>query len=161
MKDAQKKAEQERVALDAGEERALALAWHLDIDPDDVTEMAWGDGENFDAGGLGEYRVLTDGEADEAVEEYIRETLWAFNPEFLVPYIADGSLRPEDVAGIIGGRCEDANPALLALVGNSLPELIEGAVQTDGRGIFLAGYDFEEIESEEIDMETFYIYRTN
>ena len=140
------------------DERKDALVALLGIDADDVTEMAWGDGENFDAGGLGEYRVLTDEEADEAVEEYTRETLWAFNPEFLSAYIADGQLSGRDVAGIIGDRCEDANPALLALVGKRLPDLVGDAVAADGRGIFLAGYDFEENESED---GTFYVYRTN
>jgi len=139
------------------QDKRNALAAFLKIDVADVLDASWHE-DFYSTGGLGEYRVLTDDEADEAVEEYIIETLWAFNPEFLTHYVLDGQVGPEELKCIIGDRCEDANPILLALVGNNLPELIEGAVAADGRGIFLAGYDFEENESED---GTFYIYRTN
>lgn len=138
-------------------DKRRALAMFLEIEMDEVEADPWGH-SGFDAGGLGEYRVLTDEEADTAVEEYIRETLWAFNPEFLTQYVLDGQVGPEALKCMVGDRCEDANPPLLALVGDNLPQLIEGAVEADGRGIFLGGYDFEENESED---GGFYIYRTN
>lgn len=134
--------------------RAEALANFLETSIEDVSEAVCGE-DTYEAEG-GEYRVLTDSEADEACAEDIRELLWAFNPEFLCGYIADGALRSEDIQGIIGDRCEDVNPIMLALVGDSLDQLVEDAIGADGRGHFLSRYDSEEHESGE-----FYIYRTN
>ncbi len=144
---------EDEIARDAGMERELALARFLEIDVDDVSETDYG---TFDAGGLGEYRVLTDGEGDEAVAEYIEESLWAFNPDFLSAYIAGGAVDADALQRLIGDSCEGANPALRALVGDRFEEVVEDAIGADGRGHFLAQYDGDECESGD-----FFLYRVN
>lgn len=141
--------------------REEALARHLDIPADDVTEESYGE-NNYDAGGLGEYLVLTDDEADEAAEENILQSVWAFNAEFLQYYTVEG-IDAAEIEAIRGDRCEDANDALTALVkaGEGLDELVQAAIGADGRGHFLSGYDGDEIDILGPDGETFYVYRTN
>lgn len=138
-------------------DRHRALAVYLEIEMDELEPMAWGDGEYYEGNG-GEYRVLDDEEADEAARDYIKESLWAFNPEFLRHYIAGGALSPEALGRLMADGCEDNNEALLALVGDSFDQLVEDACQADGRGHFLNTYDGEENETEDL---SFYIYRTN
>lgn len=139
--------------------RILALSRHLDTEPDEILEAPYG--EHYFIRGSEEYRVLTDDEADAAVREYIEETLWAFRPEFLADYTC-GDLSADDIRGIIGNRCEDVNPAILALVkaGRGLDALVSAAVASDGRGHFIAHYDGEEHEVLVGDTY-FYIARVN
>lgn len=139
--------------------RILALSRHLDTEPDEILEAPYG--EHYFIRGSEEYRVLTDDEADDAAREYIEETVWAFRPEFLSGYVCE-SLAPDDIRGIIGNRCEDANPAILALVeaGEGLDALVRAALASDGRGHFIAHYDGEEHEVQVGDMY-FYVVRVN
>lgn len=72
------------------EEKIEALAKFLDIAPDDVSEESV---DTFEANGK-EWRVLTDQEADEAVEEETRNImdemgLEAFNPDFQETILRD------------------------------------------------------------------------
>lgn len=140
---------------DEDEERTVALAQHLEIDLDEV-ESGWADNE-FDTGGLGEFLVLTDDEAQEMAEEYVRQSIWAFRPDFLAHYTPDG-IESDTIELVRNGQCEDANDALTALVeaGGSFKIFVEEAIAADGRGHFLSTYDGEEIES-----GRFFIYRTN
>lgn len=142
------------------ESREEALARHLDIPVDDVSEDY--DETSFDAGGLGDYLVLTDSEADEAAEERILDSVWAFNGPWLSDYLP-GDLTGDDVDAMRGDRCEDANDMLIALIkaGRGLDEFVADAMAEDGRGHFLAGYDSEEIDIVGPDGETFYVFRTN
>ena len=149
--------------LEEAEPRVQALAKHLGHRSvtDAIEELPWGNGE-FGADG-GEYRVLTDEEADEACEEYIRESVWTFRAEFLSAYTPAG-INVEEIESLRGDRCEDANQGLVALIeaGAGMDELIQDAIDADGRGHFLSSYDGEETEeSLDNDGETFYIYRTN
>ena len=98
-----------------------------------------------------EYMVLTEDEADDKVKEYIKETVWAFNPTF----IADHSFIDQIVIEKLQEACESANEALLKLIKN-FDDFVEDAVRADGRGHFLAGYDGNENEQGD-----FYLYRTN
>lgn len=143
------------------ESREEALARHLDIAADDVSEESYGD-NNFDAGGLGDYLVLTDSEADEATEDCILQSVWAFNGPWLSDYLP-GDLTGDDVDAMRGDRCEDANDMLIALIkaGRGLDEFVENAMAEDGRGHFLSSYDGDEGEAIGPDGETLYIYRTN
>lgn len=147
-------------------QRAAALLAHLqangyaDIDADDIEPTTY-DETSFDTPGQ-EWRALTDEEADEAAAEYIRETLWAFNASFLVSYMPEG-IGGEELDAIRGDRCEDANGAIVALVNagpSDFDELVSEAIGADGRGHFLAGYDFEEHEQEHAG-RTWFLYRTN
>jgi hypothetical protein len=101
-----------------------------------------------------EYLVLTDSEADERTADYIRETLWAFNPSFLCNYLPKGVT--EDVVRILQDKCEGANEPLLAMVDDRLDDLIQDAIGADGRGHFVNNYDGEEHEAGE-----YFIYRVN
>lgn len=142
--------------IDDEENRRARLAVNLGCALDDVQETNYGE-NTFDADG-GEYRVLTDDEADAACAEDIRELLWAFNASFLVAYVVSG-LSSDDLDAIRGDRCEDANQAFVALVeaGAGMDRLIADAIGADGRGHFLAGYDGDELELH----DGFYAYRTN
>jgi hypothetical protein len=98
-----------------------------------------------------EYMVLTDDEADDKVKEYIKETVWAFNPTFL----SDHSGIDEEVFIKLQESCETANDAIFKLIKN-FDNLVKDAIYVDGRGHFLAGYDGNENEQGD-----FYLYRTN
>ncbi len=134
------------------ETKSEALAKFLELkDATGIEDYA--DGELFHFGDK-EYLILTDNEADVKTGDYIRDSLWAFRPEFLLDYMPKG-LEAKDLTAI-QERCEDANPAIRALVGDNEGDLIEGAIGADGRGHFLSGYDGEENEQGE-----YFIYRTN
>ena len=105
----------------------------------------------------GDYEILTDSEATEKASEYIRESLWAFRPEFL-----SGQTGIDESVFIAiqkNGRCEDNNRAVESCI-DDLDAFCEAAIDADGRGHFIAFYDGEETEIE-IDGETYYVYRIN
>jgi hypothetical protein len=107
-----------------------------------------------------DYLVLTDEEADEAVREYIEETVWAFNPSFLSAY----TRVSEEAIKKIQELHEDANDALAEMI-KDFDEFVEDAVACDGRGHFLAGYDGNENEVTFTSLDDtktiYYIYRRN
>lgn len=133
-----------------------AQGWH-----DDETETL--DPETYDAtrydAGAAEFLVLTDDEADTLAAADIKKSLWAFNADFLAGYMPEG-IDAEEINAIRGERCEGANSAMLALVGDRLEEVTEEAIAADGRGHFLSGYDGDEIEQEH-GGRLWYAYRTN
>ena len=140
-------------------ERIQALAEFLAIELEDgesfedyITEVSYTE-NGFEAEG-NEYLVLTDVEADEAAREYIENSLWAFNADFL----ASNTGLPDEVFTALQERCEDANETFLTIISKcgDLDRLVRDAIASDGRGHFLAGYDFEENES-----GGYFIYRTN
>ncbi len=119
-----------------------ALAKHFDIEADEI-EVSRYDENSFEIGSE-EFLVLTDEEADEKVADYIRETVWAFRPEFLASHMT--GIDPEDLRPI-QEKCESANPILIKLI-DDLDHFIADAIASDGRGHFLATYDGEEVELE-------------
>lgn len=92
--------------------------------------------------------ALSDEEADEAVKDYISVSLWAFNECFMSDMT--GIDLKVFVAFSQSNLCESANDAILSLVEKTcgLDKLVEAAIEADGRGHFLSGYDGEEIELE-------------
>jgi hypothetical protein len=102
------------------------------------------------------YLVLTDEEADEKATEYIRDSLWAFNAEFLASY----TNLPEEMFMAVQDQCEKANDAILRCVEKmgSVEDFALQAIAADGRGHFLSRYDGREDE-EEVNGITYYIYR--
>lgn len=110
---------------------------------------------------FGEFLVLTDDEAEEKTREEIRQSLWAFNPDFILRHTKayENTTDYEDEAIIealkeVQGRiCESANELVYALI-NDFDEFCEDAIDSDGRGHFLSYYDGEEHESGD-----YYIYR--
>jgi hypothetical protein len=106
-----------------------------------------------------EYLVLTYDEADAAARDYILDSLWAFNPDFLAPYVDyDGDMDAliDTMRAAQEKLCESFNPIALALVKPRLEDVIRDAICADGRGHFLAGYDLKEIE-----MGDLFVYRVN
>lgn len=125
------------------------LAEFLKCKSKDITLESWGFYVFDDA----EYYVLTQQEADEKAKEYILDTVWAFNPDFL----AEHSNEDEELfqSLIDNGRCEDNNRCILSLLIDE-DDFVKAAIKADGRGHFISGYDGEENEYKE-----HFIYRIN
>lgn len=110
-----------------------------------------------------EYKVFTDGEADEAAKNEIVNSLWAFNAKFILEhtefyntaYNHECKEFTEALQQLQSKLCESANALVKALIVD-LEEFAEDAIDKDGRGHFISFYDGEEYESGD-----FYIYRTN
>lgn len=110
-----------------------------------------------------EYKVLTDEEADEAAADYIKDSLWAFNADFILSHsVASQGTTARENEEIIkalqmvqSSICESANALVKALI-SDIDTFIDNAIEADGRGHFLSSYDGKEHES-----GNFYIYRTN
>jgi hypothetical protein len=133
--------------------KLIALAKFLECETEELTE------ESTDSYSWGreEYLVLTDEEADERAREYILDTLWAFNAEFIASHTVDG-LEDDAIKAlreIQSKLCESANSLIKSMI-HDMDHFIEDAISSDGRGHFMSSYDGEENESGE-----YYIYRTN
>lgn len=102
------------------------------------------------------YLVLTKEEADEAAKEYIEESVWAFNAEFICGY---GSKLIPMVKAYQEKECEGANDAILELI-TDLDDFTRRAIKADGRGHFMNSYDGREHEVN-IDGTYYYVYRMN
>lgn len=139
---------------DETRDKIIALAKFEDVD---VLEVVTGNAESneFEVSGK-MYLVLTDEEADEKAADYIRESLWAFNADFLASYTG----MPAEMFEAVQPQCEGANDAIMQCVERtgSVEDFAQQAVRADGRGHFLSPYDGREDE-ETVDDETYYIYR--
>lgn len=137
------------------DKRIEALAKHLGIEPSEVTQGRY-DNDSFKAHGS-EFLVLTDSEADERASEYILETLWAFNVEFIAAHskteLDDDAIKA--LKEVQGKLCESANSVFLALI-NDTEDFVADAIRSDGRGHFLSQYDSNEWQNGE-----YFIYQTN
>lgn len=104
-----------------------------------------------------EYMVLTDEEADQAASDYINESVWAFNANFIIEHcdVLDYDDASEKVIKAIQDQCESGNDAMKKLI-NDMDEFVQDAIDADGRGHFLNTYDGEEYET-----DNYYIYRMN
>ena len=100
-----------------------------------------------------EYAVGTDAECNEAVEKYIENTLWAFNTDFINDQL--GLDLDEDgvksLQTMQSKCCDSCNTFFRQLIGDKFDDFVDAAVCTDGRGHFLASYDGEEIDSDDVD----------
>ena len=107
--------------------------------------------------------VLTEREADEKAEEYIKDSLWAFNSSFL----SNITGFDQDIFNAIqaNDKCEGNNNAILQLVGDNFGDLVSQAISCDGRGHFLNTYDGSETEFNCFDYtgtnECLFVYRMN
>lgn len=110
---------------------------------------------------LDDYMVLTDDDANEMLVEYVEQSIWAFNANFLAsvlgcPVEAVQSIQEND-------KCEGNNETFLAWFSESgvdLEEFVQEAASCDGRGHFLSSYDGNEYEVDHNGID-YYIYRTN
>lgn len=138
----------------------IAAAQALGCDVEDVEKLNYDHyGMDIYTDGSQEYAIGTDEEADRAARDEILESLWAFNPEFILTH-SKASCKPTLVKALKEMQeklCESANELVEALI-SDLDKFVEDAIQADGRGRFLATYDSEEVEIE-INGITFYCYR--
>ena len=98
---------------------------------------------------------LSDEEADERAEEYILDSVWAFNPSFL-SYHTD---IDEEIFKLLQDKCEGSNDAILRMIKDK-DYFVENAINSDGRGHFISFYDGEEHE-QYINNNFYYCYRIN
>jgi hypothetical protein len=128
-----------------------ALSLFLSILPEESEELIINE----------DYLVYTNEEANEAVKENIRNSLWSFNADFLCNYV---NLESKHIIHL-QKLYEDSNEIFLKLLSANFNSLVRNAINLDGRGHFLAGYDGIEneitITIDDADEFTFYIYRCN
>ena len=135
-------------------ERVKALKKHLNLNDEETNEITLENGDAYHYGDK-EYLVLTDKEANEKAEEYIKDSVWAFNSSFL----ASHSGIDESVFKLLSEKCEDSNDAILSMI-KDFDDLVSDAISSDGRGHFVANYDHDE-SIEEVNNTQYFIYRTN
>ena len=114
-----------------------------------------------------EYLILSDLEADDRAGEEIKQSLWAFNPDFILAH-TNLDYKGFQYAALIKcietlqeKLCESANDIIKLLI-SDLDDFIDDAINSDGRGHFLSYYDG--VEHEIFDPDThkyYYIYRLN
>lgn len=142
------------------ENRKQALIYHVrdnyneEIKIEDIEYTEYGfKTESMD------FLVLTDSEALRATEEYIKDTLWAFNASFLVQFLPDECKNQKiekSLSALSEKLCEAANPLFLWIFREQIKDIIREAILSDGRGHFLAGYDGNENEE-----GNYFIYRVD
>jgi len=102
------------------------------------------DEQNEDVEGSWDWRILDQDGVESTTKEYIEESVWAFNPDFLA---AETGIDTEAFSSI-QDMCEGANPAIKSMIEATcgMDHFIEEAVLSDGYGHFLSSYDGEEYE---------------
>ena len=125
------------------QEKIEALAKHLDCSIDEAVVS------------MNDYLVYTDDEADEAVYNYIDESVCFFRSDF----IAAHAEVDEEVIKKLQELHENSNKAIRSLI-KDFDHFVSDAVCADGRGHFLSSYDGEENE-QTINGNVYYIYRSN
>lgn len=120
-------------------------------------EITDGYNENIVEVSSREYMVLTDKEADREASDYINDSVWAFNSNFIIQHsnALDYDDASKKVVKAIQDQYENGNEAMKKLI-DDMDKFVQDAIEADGRGHFLNTYDGEEYEAGE-----FYIYRMN
>ena len=134
-----------------------ALALYLKESTEEIKEDTYD--ENSFSFNREEYLVLTGEEADEKTTEYIMDSLWAFNSDFISSHSNLNAPALKALSKMQIELCEDANELVKAVI-RDIDHFVKDAILSDGRGHFLSGYDGEENEIEHKKV-WFYIYRTN
>jgi len=125
------------------QEKIEALAKHLDCSIDEAVVS------------MDDYLVYTDDEADEAVYNYIDESVCYFRSDF----IAAHAEVDEEVIKKLQELHENSNQAIKSLI-KDFDHFVNDAVLCDGRAHFLSSYDGEENEVN-VNGNTYYVYRSN
>lgn len=144
------------------ENKINALAALIGCDAEDI------ECESYDSYGLcvftvqgEEWAVGIEEEAQAACQEAIKQSLWAFRPEFILSHCKAG-VKPALVKALKQVQeklCENANEFVEVLI-KDLDDFIEDAISSDGRGSFLSPYDNEEQEIK-VNDTYYYAYRLN
>lgn len=150
--------------FDALDKKTIAAVEYFECEPDEITEEPYDHyGLEVYSYGREEVAVGNDEEATAATTEEIKNSLWAFNVNFIESHMRStyplGERASKALERMLGELCEDANEIIESLIEN-LDEFIEDAISADGRGHFLSHYDGEENEIK-IENETYYVYRIN
>lgn len=110
------------------------------------------------------YLVLTDDEANDLAADYIKDSVWAFNSDFIIDHTELPYEAKEMIETYQRDKCESANDTILAMI-DDIDEFIDNAISADGRGHFISMYDGQEneevVESPDGEKHYFYIYRMN
>jgi hypothetical protein len=125
------------------QEKIEALAKHLDCSIDEAVVS------------MDDYLVYTDDEADEAVYNYIDESVCFFRSDF----IAAHAEVDEEVIKKLQELHEGSNQAIKSLI-KDFDHFVNDAVLCDGRAHYLSSYDGEENEIN-VNGNTYYVYRSN
>ena len=141
-------------------EKIKALAQFLEVELSEIEQGYQDDVFNY---GSQEYLILTDEEADEKTAEEIKNSLWAFNADFIIQHCKnyndmdnfEYNAAIESLQEAQKHSCENLNGLVYALIDN-IEEFIQDAINADGRGHFISYYDGEENEENGL-----YIYRLN
>lgn len=97
-----------------------------------------------------EYAIAgNENEATEACSLSIKDSVWAFNAEFIIWHTSLPNEAVEMIRVYQVTKCEDANDAIFALI-EDFNCFVEDAINTDGRGHFLSPYDGDEIQLSDI-----------
>jgi len=140
--------------------RVNALAKFMDVPVEYVEEdTQYGETTYFVSGK--EFLVYTDEEANEKAEENIKNSLWAFQPAFIIEHssILDKDKGSYEILEAIQEKCEGGNDAVTKLI-DDIEYFVEAAILADGRGHFLNSYDSEEYSSTYRNKK-YFIYRNN
>ena len=125
------------------QEKIEALAKHLNCSIDEAVKS------------MDDYLVYTDDEADEAVYNYIDESVCFFRSDF----IAAHTEVDQEVISKLQELHENSNEAIKSLI-KDFDHFVSDAVCADGRAHFLSSYDGEE-NQQTINGNDYYIYRSN
>ena len=106
-----------------------------------------------------DWLIYTDEEADEACKDYIKETAWAFNQDFIISHskVLDYDKWSYNILKAIQEQCESWNDAILRLI-DDIDEFCDDAISSDWRWHFLSWYDWNENEVD-INWTTYYLYK--
>ena len=139
----------------------IAAARIIECDTEEISK------ESYDYYGMDvysayreEYAIGLPDEADEAVKQYIKESLWTFKPEVIAAHTkagaSNGMIRAIEA---LQKDCESSNEDIKSLIDN-IDAFVDDVVAADGVGVFLSSYDGEE---HEIDVNgiIFKAYRLN
>lgn len=143
------------------QEKIKTLAQFLEVEASELETSSYD--ENIFTYGNQEYLILTDEEADEKTAEEIKNSLWAFNADFIIQHCKnyndmdnfEYNAAIESLQEAQKNQCEGLNGLVYALIDN-IDEFVEDAIIADGRGHFISYYDGEENE-----LNGLYIYRLN
>ena len=133
------------------DDKKKLLAECLDVKEDTISSLGYNNYFELDDGS--EYLVLDWDEREETLQENIKETCSYFVPEFL----AEETELPKEVFKALVDKNDAVYKLLEKWVDGGFEQFCEDAVNADGYGHFLSGYDGEEIEL----TDDLFAYRTN
>jgi hypothetical protein len=126
------------------------LAKALSVEPEDIfiDDCQSHYGLSVFGCGRAEYAFGTEQEVDEACQNYIRDSIWSFKPEFILEACSLPFGLKKAIEIFQKEECENANEPLFELVEKNcgLIQFSAKAISADGRGHFLGSYDGKENE---------------